>query len=81
VTAVAGLLMVSRFYYSSFKGFKLTGRVQFTYAILIPLVFVVISLNPPVVLLALFGTFALSAPCVAAWRKLRRRPAVGAGKP
>ncbi len=80
VTAAAGALMVSRFYYTSFKGVKLTGRVRFTYAILIPLVYVVISFNPPVVLLALFGTFALTAPCAAAWRKLRRRPPPGAGR-
>ena len=81
VTAVAGLLMVSRIYYSSFKGVKLTGRVRFTYAILIPLAYVVISFDPPVVLLALFGSFALSAPCAVVWRRLRRRPPVAAGKP
>ena len=79
VTALAGALMVSQFYYTSFKGVKLTGRVRFTYAILIPLVFVVISLEPPLVLLAIFGTFALSAPCVAVWRRVRRRPPPGAG--
>ena len=83
VTALAGALMVSRFYYSSFKGVKLTGRVRFTYAILIPLVFVVISIEPPLVLLALFGSFALSAPGVALWRRVRRRSASGPppGKP
>jgi CDP-diacylglycerol--serine O-phosphatidyltransferase len=74
VTAVAGFLMVSRFYYSSFKGGKLTGRVRFTSAILIPLVFVVIALEPPLVLLALSGSFAASAPLVWLWRKIRRKP-------
>ena len=74
VTALAGALMVSRFYYSSFKGVTLTGRVRFTYAILIPLTFVVIFMEPPAVLLALFGGFALSAPSVWLWRRLRRRP-------
>lgn len=81
VTAVAGLLMVSQFYYSSFKGLQLTGRVRFTYAILIPLVFVVISIEPPLVLFLLFGGFALSAPLMAAWRRLRRRPPVGLARP
>ncbi len=76
VTGVAGALMVSRFYYSSFKGGVLTGRVRFTYAILIPLTFVFISLNPPAVLLSIFGAFALSAPAVWLWRRLRRRPVV-----
>ena len=79
VTGVAGALMVSRFYYSSFKGGALTGRVRFTYAILIPLTFVVIAIEPPVVLLTLFGGFALSAPSVWLWRRLRRRPVVPAG--
>jgi CDP-diacylglycerol---serine O-phosphatidyltransferase len=79
VTAVAGVLMVSRFYYSSFKGVELTGRVRFTYAILIPLTLVVIFLNPPIMLLALFGAYALSAPGVWLWRRLRRRPGPPAG--
>jgi CDP-diacylglycerol---serine O-phosphatidyltransferase len=77
VTALIGALMVSRFYYSSFKGVKLTGRVRFTYAIVIPLTFVIIALRPEVVLLALFGGFALSAPLAAFWRKLRRRSGEG----
>ena len=83
VTALAGVLMVSRFYYTSFKVVHLTGRVRFAYAILIPMVFVVIAVYPPVVLLVLFGAFALSAPCVAIYRRLRRRPAIagGTGKP
>ncbi|HXQ31782.1 MAG TPA: CDP-diacylglycerol--serine O-phosphatidyltransferase [Steroidobacteraceae bacterium] len=80
VTGLAAALMVSRFYYSSFKGVKATGRVRFTYAILIPLTFVVIAVEPPVVLLALFGAFALSAPCAWAWRRLRRRPGAGGGR-
>ena len=74
VVVVAGVLMVSRFYYSSFKGVTLTGRVRFTYAILIPLTFVVIAIEPSIVLLVLFGGFAVSAPSVWLWRRLRRRP-------
>ena len=79
VTGLAGALMVSRFYYSSFKVVALTGKVRFTYATLIPLTFVVIAIEPPLVLLALFSAFALSAPAQAAWRRLRRRPAEGPG--
>ncbi|SRR5579871_383909 len=77
VTGLAGILMVSRFYYSSFKGVALTGRVRFVYWTLIPLAFFVIFIQPPAVLLALFGAFALSAPAVWLWRRLfrqRRRP-------
>jgi len=83
VTAVAGALMVSQFYYSSFKGQGVapTSRVRFTYVILIPLTFVVIAIEPPLVLLILFGGFALSAPSVWLYRRLTRRrgapPAAG----
>ncbi len=73
VTATAAVLMVSRFYYSSFKGVNLTGRVRFTYALLIPLTFVVIAVEPPAVLLTLFAAFALSAPLQWLVRS-RRRP-------
>jgi CDP-diacylglycerol--serine O-phosphatidyltransferase len=81
VTALVAVFMTSRFYYSSFKSVQLTGRVKATYAILVPLFFVVIALHPQLVLLALSGSFALSAPIVAIWRKLRRRPLEGAGAP
>jgi CDP-diacylglycerol--serine O-phosphatidyltransferase len=80
VTATAAALMVSRFYYSSFKGVNLTGRVRFTYALLIPLAFVIIAVEPPAVLLALFGAFALSAPLLWLFRA-RGRSADGAPPP
>jgi CDP-diacylglycerol--serine O-phosphatidyltransferase len=80
VTATAAVLMVSRFYYSSFKGVNLTGRVRFTYALLIPLAFVIIAVEPPAVLLTLFGVFALSAPLQWLFRS-RRRPAEGGPPP
>jgi CDP-diacylglycerol--serine O-phosphatidyltransferase len=79
VTGVAGMLMVSRFYYTSFKSVELTGRVRFTYALLIPLAFVAIFVRPEAVLLAIFGAFALSAPAAWAWRRLHRRPGTPAG--
>jgi CDP-diacylglycerol--serine O-phosphatidyltransferase len=71
--------MVSQFYYSSFKGVNLTGRVRFTYALLIPLTFVIIAVEPPAVLLALFGGFALSAPLQ--WLVRARRPPADGGAP
>jgi CDP-diacylglycerol---serine O-phosphatidyltransferase len=74
VTATAAGLMVSRFYYSSFKGVNLTGRVRFTYALLIPLTFVVIAVEPPAVLLGLFGAFALSAPLQWLFLRSKRHP-------
>ncbi|MFU8895827.1 MAG: CDP-alcohol phosphatidyltransferase family protein [Gammaproteobacteria bacterium] len=73
VTAGAGALMVSRLAYYSGKDFNLGGRVPFAYVLLIPAVFILISLNPPTVLFLLFFTYALSAPALSLWRLLRRR--------
>jgi CDP-diacylglycerol--serine O-phosphatidyltransferase len=81
VTALIGVFMTSRFYYSSFKSVQLTGRVKATYTVLVPLFFVVIALHPQLVLLSMSGAFALSGPVIAAWRKVRRRPLEGTGTP
>jgi CDP-diacylglycerol---serine O-phosphatidyltransferase len=73
VTAFAGALMISRFAFNSFKGVTPGARVRFPYIILVPLAFVLIALHPSITLLALFGGYALSAPIVWVFRKLRRR--------
>jgi CDP-diacylglycerol---serine O-phosphatidyltransferase len=73
VTAFAGALMISRFAFNSFKGVTPGARVRFPYIILVPLAFVLIALHPSITLLALFGGYALSAPIVWVYRKLRRR--------
>jgi len=79
VTASAGALMVSRFSYRSFKDRAAGERVRYSGLLLVPVVFALIALDPPLVLFALFGSFALSAPLVWLWRKARRRPREGAG--
>ena len=73
VTATAGALMVSRLAYYSGKDLNLGERIPFAYVLLIPAVFILISLNPPTVLFLLFFSYALSAPAVLVWRLLRRR--------
>jgi CDP-diacylglycerol--serine O-phosphatidyltransferase len=72
VTASAGALMISRFAFPSFKNVNTGARVRFTTIILVPLAFIFIFLAPTS-LLALFGLYALSAPTVWMYRKLRRR--------
>jgi CDP-diacylglycerol--serine O-phosphatidyltransferase len=72
LTACAGALMVSRFSFPSFKQFNLDKRVKFVYLLIVPLFFVLISLDPPAMLLAIFGTYALSAPVLWVGRRLRR---------
>ena len=73
VTAATGVLMVSRFSYYSFKEVHPRGRISFTYVIVIPLIFVLIALNPPLVLFTIGIFFALSGPALALWRRQRRR--------
>jgi CDP-diacylglycerol---serine O-phosphatidyltransferase len=73
VTATAGALMISRFAFNSFKYVNAGARVRFTYIVLVPLAFILIFLHLPTSLLVIFGLYALSAPSVWVYRKLRRR--------
>jgi CDP-diacylglycerol--serine O-phosphatidyltransferase len=72
VTASAGALMVSGFGYPSFKQFHLDKRIRFVYLLLVPLTLALIAVDPPTMLLAMFGTYALSAPVLWLGRRLRR---------
>ena len=82
ITAAAGALMVSRFSYFSFKQFDFDRRIRFAYILLVPLFFVLVAIDPPTMLLSMFGTYALSAPVLWAFRRIKRairggRPAAG----
>jgi len=68
ITTIAGALMVSRFSYSSFKEINVGGRISFTYAFAIPLTFIMIAVNPPLVLFVLAIAYACSGPIAAVWR-------------
>src|ERR1700683_4144911 len=72
ITAAAGALMVCRFSYSSFKGFDLTRPVRFIWLVGVALIFIVIAPAPAIVLLAIFGGYALWSPVVWVWRRVRR---------
>jgi CDP-diacylglycerol---serine O-phosphatidyltransferase len=72
LTAFAGALMVSRFSFPSFKQFNLDRRVKYVYILIVPLFFVLIAMDPPAMLLSIFGTYALSAPVLWVGRRLRR---------
>ena len=73
VTASAGALMISRFAFNSFKYVKAGAKIRYTYIVLVPLAFVFIFLHLPTSLLVIFGLYALSAPTLWVYRKLRRR--------
>ena len=72
ITAVAGALMVSRLGYPSFKQFDLDRRIRFAYMMLVPLFFVLVAIDPPTMLLSIFGVYAASAPLLWVARRIRR---------
>ena len=74
IVAAAGVLMVSNIRYYSFKDIDLKGPVPFVVLLAIVLGFVVISVEPSVMLLLLFGAYVVSGPVMAAMRKLKHQP-------
>lgn len=74
VVATAGILMVSNIRYYSFKEIDLKGPVPFVVLLAIVLGFVVISVEPSVMLLLLFGAYVASGPTLAAMRKMKHSP-------
>ncbi len=73
VTISIGVLMVSNVRFYSFKELDLKGRVPFMAMLVVILVFVLVSLDPPQVLFGTFVLYALSGPVVTGWLLLRRR--------
>jgi len=69
ITTIAGLLMVSNVRYYSFKDIDFRGRVPFVVMLMVVGVFVVVSINPPVVLLCMSVTYGLSGPVIWLWRR------------
>ncbi len=67
VTAFVGLMMVSNFKYQSFKGLDKNRRVPFVAMLITLMVFIAVTVNPPVVLFALAFTYALSGPLMWLW--------------
>ena len=73
MTICAGALMVSPFSYNSFKELSANGRISFTYALALPLIFIMVAINPPLVLFGLAFTYALSGPGFWFWRRQGRQ--------
>ncbi len=72
LTVLVGAAMVSNIRYQSFKHIDLKGRVPFIAVLAVVLTFVLISLDPPWVLFALFLAYALSGPIHSLVRQYRR---------
>lgn len=84
VTVAGGVLMVSNVPYRSFKDLDLRGRVSFVTILALPLLFVLIFIDPPQVLFAIFLGYAISGPVAVALRPFRRpqaRPVDKSGGP
>lgn len=72
LTVLAGVLMVSNVRYHSFKNLDLRGRVPFVAVIAVVLIFVLVSVDPPIVLFGLALIYA-SSGLVLTLVLLRRR--------
>ena len=72
-TVLAGVLMVSNIHFRSFKDLDFKGRVPFMTVLAVPLVFVLIFLDPPQVLFFASLAYALSGPLVGVYHLWRRR--------
>jgi len=73
VTLMAGILMVSNIRYRSFKDLDLRGKIPFVTLVVVVLIFVFISIDPPQVLFAIFLFYALSGPTVTLLSVRKRR--------
>jgi len=74
ITVTAGALMVSPFSYNSFKDISISGRISFAYALALPMIFIMIAVNPPLVLFGLALTYAMAGP-IYSWRRRNQRRA------
>ena len=80
ITVVCGLLMVSLFRYTSFKGSGSgpgSDRVPFFSLLLIVAALIALWIDPPKTLLAVLGVYALSGPALWLWRLRRTRTGGG----
>jgi CDP-diacylglycerol--serine O-phosphatidyltransferase len=73
VTVMASGLMVSNVAYYSFKDLNVHKRIPFVAVLLIVLIFVFTTIDPPTILFGGFMVYTLSGPLLLGWRRLRRR--------
>ena len=73
LTIAAGILMVSKFSYYSFKDFDLRERVPFVSLLAVVLIFVFLSIETATVLFSFFFLYMLSGPVVSLFRWNRKR--------
>ena len=77
ITAVTGLLMMSRFAYSSFKDVSAGKRLRFTHLLLIFAVIIFVAIEPPITIFVLFLAYASSGPAAWIWHRRRGKREIG----
>lgn len=65
ITTLAGLLMVINIHYKSFKDLDFKKRVPFIMILMVIMIFVIVSWNPPLVLFLMALMYASSGPLLA----------------
>ena len=73
LTLVVGMLMVSKFSYYSFKDLDMRKKVPFVSVLVVMLVFVFLSIEPPTVLFSASFLYMLSGPLISIFRWIRKR--------
>ncbi|TNF07799.1 MAG: CDP-diacylglycerol--serine O-phosphatidyltransferase [Gammaproteobacteria bacterium] len=73
ITSLSGLLMVSNLPYYSFKGLDLKGKVPFVVLLGVAMAIVIITIDPARILFLMALTYALSAPAIWLWKKIKSR--------
>ena len=69
----AGLMMVSNVSYYSFKDIDFHNKVPFMAMLVVVLIFVLASIDPPILLFSTFMLYALSGPFLSILRRFRKR--------
>ncbi len=73
IIVFSGLMMVSNVSYYSFKDIDFHNKVPFMAMLIVVLIFVLASIDPPIVLFSVFMLYALSGPLLSILRRFRKR--------
>ena len=73
IIVFSGLMMVSNVSYYSFKDIDFHNKVPFVAMLVVVMIFVFASIDPPITLFGGFMIYALSGPVISVSRRLRKR--------
>ncbi len=82
LTLVVSTLMVSKFSYYSFKDLDMRKKVPFVSVLVVMLLFVFLSIEPPTILFSASFLYLLSGPVISLfrWNRNRQRLSEAVGK-